>query len=160
MHDSALLFVDIDGVISLFGESHTRPAGRWVNVDGMLHFLSATAGGHLLRLAEGFELVWCSGWEDRANDHLPHELALPGPLPFLTFERSRRRTRAHWKLDAVDAYARERPLAWIDDAFDEECHWWAGERPAPTLLVATEPAVGLTEKHVAQLEGWATRLGH
>ena len=158
MNHPPLLFVDIDGVISLFGFSHTRPAGRWVNVDGILHFLSATAGEHLLRLAERFELVWCSGWEDRANDHLPHVLALPGPLPFLTFDRSSTKQRAHWKLASIEAHAGARPLAWIDDAFDGACRSWANERAAPTLLVATEPAVGITEAHVAQLERWASRL--
>jgi hypothetical protein len=157
--DKPLLFVDIDGVISLFGfASDRRPAGRWVNVDGMLHFLSAAAGEHLLRLAEGYELVWCSGWEDRANEHLPHALALPGPLPFLTFARSPGDTGSHWKLDAIDAHAGDRPLAWIDDAFNQACEAWAAHRGAPTLLVPTEPPTGITADHVATLEDWARRL--
>jgi hypothetical protein len=157
--DKPLLFVDIDGVISLFGfESDRRPAGRWVNVDGMLHFLSAAAGEHLPRLAESYDLVWCSGWEDRANDHLPHALALPGPLPFLAFARSPGDTGAHWKLDAIDAHAGQRPLAWIDDAFTEACEAWAAQRGAPTLLVPTEPPTGLIAAHVATLEDWARRL--
>jgi hypothetical protein len=159
--DKPLLFVDIDGVISLFGfESDRRPAGRWVNVDGMLHFLSAAAGGHLLRLAEAYELVWCSGWEDRANEHLPHALALPGPLPFLTFAQSPGDRGSHWKLDAIDAHAGDRPLAWIDDAFNDACEGWAARRSAPTLLVPSEPPTGITAAHVAALEDWARRLKH
>ena len=63
-----VLLVDIDGVISLFGfELNSRPAGRYVWVDGIAHYLSATAGGHLRDLAPHFELVWCSGWEERAT---------------------------------------------------------------------------------------------
>jgi hypothetical protein len=65
--------------------------------------------------------------------------------------------RAHWKLAAVNAYAAaERPLAWVDDAFDRSCERWAASRSAPTLLIATEPAVGLTEAHTKRLLSWAT----
>jgi hypothetical protein len=149
-----LLFVDIDGVISLFGfESDRRPAGAWVNVDGVLHLLSATAGAHLLALADAFDVIWASGWEEKANDHLPHALALPAALPFLTFDAPP--GSGHWKIAAIEAYADDRPLAWIDDAHDAACHEWAARRPAPTLLVATEPHTGLTDDHVARLTAWA-----
>ena len=152
--DTPLLFVDIDGVISLFGfPSGRRPAGDWLNVDGVVHLISATASEHLLRLARTFELVWCSGWEDKADEHLVHALRLPARLPFLTFSRAP--STAHWKLDAVVAHAGDRPAAWVDDAFDDECRAWAAARDAPTLLVATDPAVGLTARHVEALEEWA-----
>src|SRR5207244_3981826 len=65
--DKPVLLVDIDGVISLFGfSSDERPEGTWCSVEGMPHFLSATAAEHLQRLAEWFDPVWCSGWEERA----------------------------------------------------------------------------------------------
>lgn len=151
-----VLFVDVDGVISLWGfSSDRRPAGEFVNVDGILHFLSATAAEHLPRLAESFELVWCTGWEERANEYLPKALRLPGSLPFLTFDRNPGRGHGHWKLAAIDAYAGDRPLAWIDDAHDEACHAWAAARAAPTLLVSTLPAVGLTGAHADELRAWA-----
>ncbi len=150
-----LLFVDVDGVISLFGfEAGRRPAGTWLNVEGIQHLISASAGEHLLGLSEHFELVWCTGWEERANEHLVRALALPAPLPCLTFA-SAPATTAHWKLDALDAHAGVRPLAWIDDAFDDACRAWAAARAAPTLLVATTPAEGLSARQVAELEGFA-----
>jgi len=152
-----LLMVDIDGVISLFGFPATRPpAGAFASIDGIVHFISADAGRHLLALAEDFELVWCSGWEEKANEYLPHLLGLPGPYPFLAFARSPGRTRAHWKLEAIDAFAGGRPLAWIDDAFNAACEEWAQTRPAPTLLVRTDPAVGLTASAVQTLRRWAS----
>jgi hypothetical protein len=152
-----LLFVDIDGVISLWGFASDRcPPGTWHNVEGIGHFLSSTAAGHLHELAERFDLVWCSGWEEKAPEHLPALIGAPD-LPHLTFARNPGRSRAHWKLDAIDAYAGERPLAWLDDALDDACAEWAEQRAAPTLLVRTEPASGLTGEHVALLRGWAAQ---
>jgi len=157
MHDPPLLLVDVDGVISLFGFDHTRPpAGAFELVDGVAHYLSASAGGQLRELSEDYELVWCTGWEEKANDYLPRALALPAPLPYLSFDRVVGRANAHWKLAAIDDYAgSDRPLAWIDDAHVEACTEWATARPGPTLLVTTEPAIGITDAHVAQLRSWA-----
>jgi hypothetical protein len=64
----------------------------------------------------------------------------------------------HWKLGAIAEYAGDRPLAWIDDAFNAACYDWADAREAPTLLVRTDPAVGLVEEHAARLRAWAERL--
>ena len=143
-----LLLVDIDGVVSLFGfQSDERPTGAWIQADGTPHFISGTAGAHLLALSDFFSLVWCSGWEERANDHLPAALGLPGPLPYLSFDRSPGTTRPHWKLNAIDDLAGEqRPLAWIDDALNGACRDWAAARPGATLLVEAEPHVGLTAR--------------
>jgi hypothetical protein len=154
-----VLLVDVDGVISLFGfDPDKRPAGRFVWVDGIAHYLSATAGGHLRELAPRFELVWCSGWEDRANEYLPHALELPDPLPHLSFEGAPGESNRHWKLDAIDAYVgRTRPLAWIDDDHSN-CEPWARERPGPTLLLTTEAQKGITAEHVERLLRWAAEL--
>ena len=159
-----LLMVDIDGVISLFGVSvlaHADPRlaeGSFHSIEGIPHFLSATAAAHLLDLSALFELVWASGWEERANDHLPHLLGLPAGLPFLRFSRAVGRSNAHWKLDAIEAHAAGRALAWVDDALDEECRAWASARSSPTLLVQTEPERGLTEREALLLEDWAAQL--
>jgi hypothetical protein len=158
-----LLLVDIDGVISLFAGAGGDPlaapfagrAGSFHSIDGMPHFLSATAAAHLLDLRRHFELVWCSGWEEKANEHLPHLLGLPPSLPFLRFERGVGRSNAHWKLAAIDAYAGTRALAWIDDALNEACHAWAEARPARTLLVQTTPERGLTAVEAQLLARWA-----
>ncbi|HTB69675.1 MAG TPA: HAD domain-containing protein [Solirubrobacteraceae bacterium] len=153
-----LLLVDIDGVISLFGGRLAEQAGSFHSIDGMPHFLSATAAAHLLDLAGEFDLVWCSGWEEKADEHLPHLLGLPRGLPFLRFERAVGRGDAHWKLAAIDAHARERPLAWVDDALSPACHEWAAARAAPTLLVQTAPADGLTAREARLLSRWAREL--
>jgi HAD domain in Swiss Army Knife RNA repair proteins len=181
-----LLLVDIDGVISLFGRppgvqqerlaSDGSPLdGSFHSIEGMPHFLSSTAAAHLLSLAPLFDLVWASGWEERANEHLPHLLGLPERLPFLRFPRDAavagaggmppavgssgpQTTLAHWKLQSIDSYAGQRPLAWIDDAFNPACHDWAAGRAAATLLVQTEPEHGLTSREAQLLEQWAREL--
>jgi hypothetical protein len=91
--DNPLLFVDIDGVLSLFGFPSTDVPARcsWHQVDGIVHLLSHDAAEHLQALDGTYEIVWCSGWKDRANDHLPHVLRL-GPYPHLTFGNS----DGHW----------------------------------------------------------------
>jgi hypothetical protein len=157
------LFCDIDGVISLWGFSlDERPVGRFATVEGIPHFLSTRAAEHLLALRELFDLVWCSGWEEKADEHLPHLLAVPSGLPHLVFggrSRTDVSARAHWKLPAVEEHAGDRPLAWIDDAFNDACHEWAAARSSPTLLVPTEPAEGLVERHESELRAFAATAG-
>ena len=168
--------VDIDGVISLFGfpahaltgprsASGTATLGRdgaldgtLRTIDGIPHFLSSAAAAHLRSLATDFDLVWASGWEEKAEEYLPRLLDLPSGLPFLRFERGQSAGRSidgHWKLEAIDAYAGPRALAWIDDAFNDACHAWAQKRPAPTLLVQTAPERGLTSAEARLLAEWA-----
>ncbi len=175
------MLVDIDGVVSLFGgldaggasTSHPpaggAPAapgaieGSFHAIDGIPHFLSSTAASHLLRLSRSFELVWASGWEEKANEYLPHLLGLPAELPFIPFSQrtavGARAPHAHWKLEAITAYVGQLALAWVDDAFNAACHRWADARGAPTLLVSTTPEHGLTAREARTLLRWARELG-
>ena len=160
MSPNPLLLVDVDGVISLFGfPSDERPEVRGLLVDGLPHLLSAGAAETLLGLAQDFDLAWCTGWEEKADEYLPHALGLPAELPHLTFEHNPGRANGHWKLAAIDAFAGpDRAVAWIDDAHDEACEDWAAARPGPTLLVGTVPWEGLVERHAEELRAWAAGL--
>jgi hypothetical protein len=155
-----ILAVDVDGVISLFGfdEPPPKEEAKFELVDGMVHCISLRAGPRLLRLAEHYELVWATGWEDRANDHLPKILGLP-EMPHLVFDGAARFGSAHWKLGPLDAYGKGRAMAWIDDNFDESCYEWARGRSEPTLLVPTEAHLGLEEAQTEALIAWARGLG-
>ena len=156
-----ILFLDVDGVISLFGfaPGAQELPGPLHWIDGIAHFIPEDVGTRLIRLAESFELVWATGWEERANEHLPFILGLPfRDLPYLTFDGRAVFGSAHWKLDAIAKYAGDRPAAWIDDNLDEECIAWAKVRRAPTLLVHAESAIGLTDEHVERLRRWAEGL--
>lgn len=153
--------MDVDGVISLFGfspgEGQLPGPLHWI--DGVAHCIPEHVGARLVTLADRFELVWATGWEERANEHLPLLLRLPfGNLPTLLFDGRAVFGSAHWKVDAINEYAGDRPAAWIDDNIDETCAAWAEARAAPTLIVETSPSVGLTDEHVAQLLAWADEL--
>ena len=158
-HIRPILFVDVDGVLSLYGfERHDQPPGAFHMVDGILHCIGSSCGRLLGRLTDHFELVWATGWEEKANEYLVRLLELESELPTLTFDGRARFGSAHWKVEAIDEYAGNRPAAWIDDNLDEECRAWAEGREPPTLLVETDPATGIEEEHVERLLAFAREL--
>ncbi len=145
-------------MISLFGfpPGADDLPGPFHWIDGVAHCISEACGGHLTRLAERFELVWATGWEEKANEYLPFILELPfKELPVLSFDGRAVFGSAHWKLEAIDDYAAGRSAAWIDDNLDDECRAWAEGRPEPTLLIQTESPVGMLDEHVEELLAWA-----
>jgi HAD domain in Swiss Army Knife RNA repair proteins len=158
--EKPILFVDVDGVISLFGftPSAEELPGRFHWIDGVAHCIPDAVGERLIRLREAFELVWATGWEEKANEYLPFILKLESEFPCLLFEGQAVFGSAHWKVDAIDRYAGERPAAWIDDNLDESCRRWAENREPPTLLIETASAVGMTDEHVDELLAWAAEV--
>ena len=148
-------------MISLFGFSPGTGdlPGPLHWIDGVAHCIPEDIGQRLVTLAERFELVWATGWEERANEHLPFLLKLPfRDLPSLRFRGRAVFGSAHWKVDAIDRYAADRPAAWIDDNLNEECFAWAKRRIAPTMLVETSSSVGMTDEHVSELLKWASTV--
>lgn len=152
--------MDVDGVISIFGFAPDgAPPGQAHPVNGVDHYIGDATGGHLQRLAEHFELVWATGWETRADEHLPEVLGIPrGIMHTLLFGELIAGGPAHWKIEPIARHADGRAAAWIDDNLDERCFRWAEERDAPTLLVQTDPAVGVAHEHVTRLLAWAKEL--
>jgi hypothetical protein len=152
-----LLLIDVDGVLSLYGTGDGDLIG--VLVDGVPHLLSRDAAGALRGVAPGFECVWCTGWEERADEYLPAALDLPRGWPYVPLGPAT--AGVHWKLDGIDAYAGpDRPLAWIDDNHGPAVEEWAAARVGPTLLVPTEPHIGMTPEHASVLRSWAAELPH
>lgn len=163
MSAKPLLFCDIDGVLSVWPASfNERPGADFLNVEGIVHALSRRAAAHLRELAHTYEVVWASGWEEKANEHLPPVVGC-GPFPHLALDAARGAgisVHGHWKLGPIDAHAGpHRPLAFIDDVLDERCERWAADRPGPTLLVRTDPATGLDDAAAAALRAFAAAHG-
>jgi len=155
-----ILFVDVDGVLSLFGfDPSDDKLGHFHWIDGIAHCIPPASGPLLVELAARFELVWATGWEEKANEYLPGILSLPfRELPSLSFDGRAAFGSAHWKLEAIEEYAGDRPAAWIDDNMEDACKLWARSRAAPTLLVETKPWIGLDREHADALLAWAEKL--
>ena len=84
-------------MLSLFGPRVDRAQTTPALIEGIPHFLSRRAAVLLARLAATYDCVWCTGWEDRADGHLPHLLGLPAGWPHIVFP-DRPQDAAHWKL--------------------------------------------------------------
>ena len=134
-----VLAVDVDGVISLFGfDGPLAERRRPLPPDrrhGPLHLRrrrarSCCASAERLRAGLGDGLGGAA-----PTTTCRCSSACPRAAGACTFDGRARFGTAHWKLEALDEYAGDRPLAWIDDSLDESCHDWAEARPAPTLLV-------------------------
>ncbi|MEX0620958.1 MAG: hypothetical protein WD181_05190 [Solirubrobacterales bacterium] len=184
MSQLPILAIDVDGVISLFGFDTPPPpsAVAWHLIDGTPHCISLPAGERLNRLSDQFELVWATGWQERANDRLPQVIGV-GPLPVIEFDLptperldgtvtttaedggepqpgsvggsvSAGSVAGHWKLDALDRFAGSRPIAWIDDSLDESCFEWAEQREAGGSPTLLAP----TEPEIGIEEGHVAAL--
>ena len=116
----------------------------------MAHCISVAAGERLLRLAEHYELVWATGWEERANDTCRRSSACPElPVPHLRRPGAVR----HRPLEARAARRVRGTGRWPGSTTPSTRAATTGRPGArrPTLLVPTEPDRGLEEAHVDAL---------
>ncbi|MFN2489487.1 MAG: hypothetical protein ABR529_07080 [Actinomycetota bacterium] len=152
-----LLLLDVDGVLCPFeGDMpSTRRVGpegyELVDLPGDGHerslWISRANAARLRRLGRAFEMVWATGWGDSANRVIGplHEL---DELAVIELEFSPGPT---WKLPSIGEYVGdERPCAWIDDNLGEDAELWAKRRSGPTLLVRSQPHLGLSDEMVAR----------
>ncbi len=166
-----LLFLDVDGVISLFGFQEGYglatgdapfdqcPPGGLHSINGVLHYISSGCAAHLERLGSRFELVWATGWEETANEYLPHLLGLPGELPCLSFDGRVSAGAAHWKLDAIEEYAGDRP-AGLDRRLPRRVLPRLGRRNGRRRRCSSRRVrhEGMRDEHVELLLDWADEL--
>ncbi len=152
-----LLLLDVDGVLNPFGaatcprdftEHHLFPDEEPVRVN-------RAHGSWITELATSFDIAWATGWNHDANRFLAPLLNICA-LPVLTMPPAPFHPSA--KVPLIDAYAQQRPVAWIDDAHTAEARSWANQRTAPTLLITADPAVGLNRQSIDQLVTWAAKL--
>jgi hypothetical protein len=163
MSPTPYLLVDVDGVLAPF-VFESAPLGfalhtvRAANGRDYDVWLNPAHGAWLRRLGEQFELVWATGWVHEAPRLLSPLLGLP-PMPVIEFAQPPVIGAPLWKLQDVDAYVADRPVAWVDDDLDVAVESWASQRESPTLLIKTDCTVGLTGKHVSELVEFATQVG-
>jgi hypothetical protein len=153
------LLIDVDGVLNPLGlgpEGRVPPGFEAHDLDGLRVMLAREHGIWLTDLAEDFDLVWATSWENDADRLIADLVGLPRGLPVITFESPQ--TGWTTKLPDVVRFVGDRPVAWADDALGPEEHAWARTRRVPTLLVQPDHRVGLTPSHIEQLRSFAAGL--
>lgn len=165
-----LLFLDVDGVINIFGAApgwsehlhseqliYKADNGQWV----LKRVILDRRHPKLLAMLEAdFQLVWATAWEGAANVLLADVLSLP-ELPVVRFSRSRwDGSKLHWKTRRLADYADGRPFCWIDDeATGHDAAWLAAVNPAACIQLC-DPAEGLGERQVFSALHFAATHAH
>lgn len=160
-----ILYVDVDGVLNRVGQT---PAG----VEPDKHIVLGGPGPYAVRIACGtaarlkalagpdgpFEGRWATTWGQAAADQIGSILGVGQKWKVVDLDGHPAATTA--KLPAVLADARKRPFAWLDDELGGDAHQAAEARDefsAPTLLVQTDPTIGLTDEQAQALHDWAAQ---
>jgi hypothetical protein len=145
------LLLDVDGVLNPLAPK--RPPGFLrFELSGFEVFLSKRHGTQLNALARWFDLVWATTWEHDAPLLIAPALGLPRNLPVIEFDRGR--VDETWKLHAVRDFVGDRPFAWVEDELGPDAFSWAEQRESQTLLIQTDPIVGLIDEHFTRLESF------
>ncbi len=145
-----LLFVDVDGVLHCLGA--TAPAQRYRCPNSFQLTIPDGTRQRLARLLEVFDPVWSTAWTTDAHDAFRVPLGLSEePWPVLNW--------GTYKLPAIEEFAGDRPWAWIDDEALWELDKLGRDHISPNLLINPDPLVGITDTHVERLLGFAADVG-
>ncbi|WP_133908644.1 hypothetical protein [Actinophytocola oryzae] len=133
---------------------HRWRLSRWRRNAVRRAWLNPAHGAALLGLAErtGAELAWATSWGQDANATVGAALGLPA-LPVVDV----RAYDGHpdWKYGAVGRFARDRPLAWLDDDFDlfrNARKAFLARRSVVTALIPVDPSTGITAEYLTAAE--------
>jgi len=98
----------------------------------------------------------CVGPRLGARRYPPPRSRLLGPdsglpaIPVIEFTQRPELGIALRKPPDVNAFIGDTPTAWVDHDLDSEAEQWANDRRAPTLLLKSARAIGLTRNHIRQ----------
>lgn len=163
-----ILAVDVDGVLNALGRGALDEGWRDEQVTAFGHSLrircNPAHGARLLAIAAetGAELVWCTTWEEMANQRIAPLVGLP-ELPwvpmapgFAGLRFSECRSVGSTKAKAMAAYAAGRPFCWLDDEPDAAFELLG--HPTPHLVVQVACEDGLQDEHFEQARSWLAGL--
>ena len=184
MMEKPLLLIDVDGPLNPWMSTITqaKKAGyerymmnpmksdgrKWQDAHGtcLRVFLNPQHGEQLLKLAELYELVWCTTWEHDANSLIGPRIGLP-KLPVIEFGKycppQPPSPGLHWKTAVIVGYAkfRDRPFAWVDDEIrPQDAVWFQKWCDHPNLTMPVDASTGLTDTHFRELREWAEGGGY
>lgn len=156
-------FLDVDGVLNPFAMAEPPP-------EAFADFEAHAARGFLLRLSREMgrrlmalpaELCWATTWADTIDRDVAPFCGLPEGLRVAARAPLEEAALAtNWKLVQIRRLveAERRPFVWVDDDAlswpgpnGEDAGTWAGRLGLPHLLVAPDPAIGLTGAAIDQI---------
>jgi hypothetical protein len=137
-------------VIVLLGSGEGEPTFE-LTVAGVPVVIAVAVRERLARLARVFQLVWATSWQRDGAESLGPLLGLSEDLPFLRFDHDLDHDGANHKLPVVRRFVGGRAIAWVDDELGEDVVAWAADREQPTLLIHTDPRIGLIDVQVQEL---------
>lgn len=158
--EKPILLVDVDGVLNAFGFSrihYPEFEDVWDHGAFRIHVPAGTRD-RMQRLAEVYDLVWATAWEDKAAPEWGPRLGVMGDSPHIAWRYGSVMDQT-WKLRDVEAWceanAGDRPVAWIDDDLHEDASRWAKKHGYH--LVRTNPTHGMTDGDFRSLMLYAAK---
>lgn len=156
MSPNAVVYLDVDGVVSALSPTHGFGDGMPFELFGDELILSSRLGDRLRALDAG--LRWLTTWGPDAN-LIAAAMDLPD-LPVAGLPPMDATAGGPWKFDVVRAQVEieRRPFVWIDDeAIPDGTAAWAESMDVPYLLVEPDPERGLTPTEVDAVEAFIGR---
>ena len=166
-----LLVLDVDGVLNPFAMGDVPAAGAFDDFEpcaarGFVLRLSRTMGRALVRLPA--ELCWATTWAESVDRDIAPRCDLPPGLRVAARPPAEPAALlVNWKLVQVRRLVEtlRRPFVWVDDDAlgwpgpdGEDAHAWAARCELPNLLLAPDPATGLTAGEIGQIATFLASL--
>lgn len=153
-----LLLLDIDGVLNPTYPDRTEFTDfTHVETPWSNFFLSPEQGELLRRLTKFVDIVWATSWVDYANEHISPFYGLP-QLPVIYFTPEGAESL---KIQNIIEYTVEhnKPFIWVDDEIEDTFYSNIQQKCGHEHfeLITTNPDIGLTKKHVAQIYQFAQK---
>lgn len=162
MTDKPLLLIDVDGPLNPWMQSHSKlrkeKKFNMYRLSGYKVWLNRWHGEELNKLAELYELVWCTTWEHEANMLIGPRIGLP-ELPVIEFKGNLPAIppvpRLHWKSAVILEYTDNRPFVWLDDECGRiDVGYFKANRTGKFGVFRISAVTGLTEEDFGEVRVW------